>query len=80
MKIVVHEFRMGDVEDPDLFAAGPLIDFENSDKGRWVLEHATDIPVWTRHVDPGYMGWLYTITADFEEAALTEWMLKYGTD
>jgi len=71
---------MGDVEDPDLFAAGPLIDFEKSDKGRWVLEHATDIPVWTRHVSENHYGWLYTITAEFEEAALTEWLLKYGND
>jgi len=80
MKIIVHKFKLGDVEDPDFFAAGPLIEFEKSEKGRWVLEHASDIPVWTRHADFGQWGWTYTITAEFEEACLTEWLLKYGDD
>ena len=38
--VVVHEFPMGDVEDPDLYAAQPLWDWQNSEAGAWVMEHA----------------------------------------
>jgi len=78
--VIVHQFVIGDVEDPDLYAAEPMIQFEKSPKGIWVLEHALDIPVWTKRGHNEYFGWIYTITAEFEEAALTEWMLRYGDD
>jgi hypothetical protein len=80
LKVVVHSFVMAGVDDPDLFAAEPLINWEQSEKGRWVLEHASDIPVWTRSISEDMFGWKYTITAEFEQSALTEWMLKYGSD
>jgi hypothetical protein len=67
-----------DVEDPDLFAAEPLMKFEKSEKGKWVLEHSKTIPVWKRVAEFGNWGWTYVITAEFEDAALTEWILKYG--
>jgi hypothetical protein len=35
--ICVHEFTMGDVEDPDLYAAQPLIEWEKSESGQWVM-------------------------------------------
>jgi len=37
--IVVHEFLMGDVEDPDLYAADPLIKWEQSEIGQWVMKN-----------------------------------------
>lgn len=80
MKVVVHKFKLSDVDDPDLYAAEPLCKFEQSEKGKWVLEHASDIPIWTRIPDGFGWGYEYQITAVFEEAALTEWLLKYGND
>jgi len=80
VKIVVHTFKLGDVEDPDLYAAEPLVQFEQSPKGKWVLENSTDIPVWSRSVDGLGWGWTYKITADLKESALTEWLLRYGDD
>ena len=32
-KLVVHRFRLGDVEDPDLYAAEPLYKWQESDSG-----------------------------------------------
>jgi hypothetical protein len=42
--VPVHEFRMGDVEDPDVYAAGPLLDWQKSAAGAWVMEHAVEVP------------------------------------
>ena len=79
-KVVVHTFKMADVEDPDIYAYGPLKEFEDSPKGIWVLENATDTPIWTRQPDNEGWGWTFKITATFNGPALTEWILKYGND
>jgi hypothetical protein len=76
--VVVHEFSMGDVEDPDLFAAEPLIAWEKSEQGQWVMKNACDTPTWNRSADPVLMGFRYRITAKLTGPALTEWLLKYG--
>lgn len=76
--LVVHEFSLGDVEDPDLFAAEPLIAWEKSEKGQWIMNNACETPTWHRTADPSSMGFRYRITAKLAGAALTEWLLKYG--
>ena len=76
--IVVYEFPMGDVEDPDLYAADPLIKWEKSEQGQWVMNNAVETPSWHRMADPALMGYRYQIRATLTGAALTEWLLRYG--
>lgn len=77
-EIVIHEFRMGDVEDPDLFAAEPLLEWEKSDAGQWAMKHAADTPTWHRSADPVTYGYRYQIRAKFTGPALTEWLLRHS--
>jgi hypothetical protein len=76
--VVVHEFTMGDVEDPDLYAAQPLIEWEKSDLGQWVMKNAYDTPTWHRMAEPMSYGYKYRITAKLMGPALTEWLLRHG--
>ncbi len=76
--IVVHEFSMGDVEDPDLYAAQPLHEWEKSEQGQWIMRNACDTPTWHRIADQVTYGYRYRITAKLMGPALTEWLLKYG--
>jgi hypothetical protein len=76
--IVVHSFNMSDVEDPDLWAAESLIEWEKSDRGQWVMRNACDTPTWYRQVDSAMYGYKYIITAKLTGPALTEWLLRYG--
>lgn len=76
--IVVHEFLMGDVEDPDLYAAQPLCEWEKSERGQWVMKNACDTPTWYRMADPATYGYKYQIRAKLMGPALTEWLLRYG--
>jgi hypothetical protein len=76
--IVVHEFSMGDVEDPDLYAAHPLSEWEHSEQGQWVMKNACDTPTWYRMADHTTYGYKYQIRAKLMGPALTEWLLKYG--
>lgn len=73
--VVVHKFRMGDVEDPDLFAATPLIQFETSELGRWLMQNTNPKPSW--HRVPRDYGWEYQIRAYLTEKQLTYYKLKY---
>lgn len=75
---VVHEFTMGDVDDPDLYASQPLWEFQQSEKGQWVLEHAVEAPVYVRAVDYIYYGYRYKISAKFYESDLTYYLLKWN--
>ena len=40
MKYIVHTIEMGDVEDPEIYAAAPIIAFENTDNGRWLMANS----------------------------------------
>ena len=76
--VVVHSILMGDVEDPDLFVASPIIDWQQSDAGRFVMEHAVEQPYWHRTTDYTTLGYRYNIVARLSEQNETFWRLKRG--
>lgn len=76
--VCVHEIRMGDVEDPDLFVADPIWQWQQTDAGRFIMEHAVDQPYWTRGIDHNGYGHLYRIVARLSEQNETFWSLKWG--
>jgi hypothetical protein len=79
-KIVVHQFLMGDVEDPDLYAAQPMWDWEKSEQGQFVMKNAVDTPEWHRHIDHTTYGHRYAIVAELESKKLAEFYLRWGND
>lgn len=76
--IIVHEFAMGDVDDPDLYAAEPLWKWQQSEIGQWVMKHAVETPSWYRIPDTLQYGYKFQIRAKLAGSALTEWLLRYG--
>jgi hypothetical protein len=77
-KVVVHRFRMGDVEDPDLYAAQPIYSWQQTDQGQFVMEHAIDTPEWHRQLDQFSYGHEYAIVAELEMKKLSEFYLRFG--
>ena len=77
-EIVVHEFTMGDVEDPDLYAAEPLWQWQQSEEGAWIMEHAVETPCWYRIPDQLQYGYKFQVRAKLSGARLTEYMLRHG--
>ena len=75
--VKVHEFTMGDVEDPDLYAAQPIYKWQSSEMGQWIMEHAVETPFWHRSVDPTSYGHKYYIIARLREQDQTYWALKW---
>ena len=78
--VVVHRFRMGDVEDPDLYAAQPLWEWQESEMGKWVMERAVDTPEWHRQLDQLQYHMQYAVVAKMKDVDYTFWVLKWGND
>jgi hypothetical protein len=74
--MIFYSFTMGDVEDPDIYAAGPILDWQQTEKGRWVMEHGTKL---TYHVspDPTTLGYKVSITGFLNSEDEVYYNLKY---
>lgn len=78
IETVVHTFSMGDVEDPDIYAAEPLLKWEESEIGQWIMQRALETPIWHRTIDDIRLGYKYKITARLSERDYTFWALRWG--
>ena len=79
-QVIVHEFRMGDVEDPVLYASQPLMEWQESEVGKWVMERSIDSPVWHQRPDPHNYGYHIIIEAYLKGPDYTFWQLKWGNE
>jgi hypothetical protein len=77
--VCVHKFTMGDVDDPELYAAQPLWEWQQSDMGLWVMEHAVEQPYWIQSLDYNSWGHQFKVMARLSEPDQTFWTLKWGT-
>jgi len=77
IKTVLHEFRMGDCEDPELFAAFPLSEWEHSEAGQWAMRNCVGEPVWNLSLDPHNYGYRVTVSGNLLEHDHTYFRLKY---
>lgn len=76
--VCVHEFCMGDVEDPDVYAAEPVLQWQRSELGQWVMDHVIGEIYWTRDIDYASYGFRYRIIARLSEQDQTFFKLKWG--
>jgi len=75
--LTVHSFRMGDVEDPEIYAAQPLYEWETSEQGQWVMEHAIEPPIFLFRTDYASYGYEVTIDARLQEEDATYFRLRW---
>ena len=77
LDILVHTFRLGDVEDPEIYAAQDLWDWQQTEAGQWVMENAVTQPWWTKRMDYHSYGYEFNIVARLSEADAVFFKLKY---
>ena len=77
-EIVVHEFSMGDVEDPDLYAAQPLWEWQQSEQGQWIMDNSVETPSWYRIPDTLQYGYKFQVRAKLSGPRLTEYLLRHS--
>jgi len=77
-KVTVHAFSVGDVDDPDIYAASPICDWQQTDAGKFVMEHAIETPSYHQGLDYNSFGYRYAIVAELEAKKLSEFYLRWG--
>jgi len=76
--LIVYSFVLSaDVEDPDLYAAEPLWNWQQSNTGCWVIEHAVDKPSWHRVHDQLSDEFHYHVVARMSTKDQTFFRLKF---
>lgn len=78
MKITVHEFNMGDVEDLEIYVAAPIYDWQQTEAGKWVMAHSKPEPEWVTSFDVHQYGYRVAIRATLSEEDVTFFKLKWG--
>ena len=78
--IPVHDFTVDTWGDDDhvLLAAEPLSEWEHSDAGQWVMEHAVEKPVFVSMTDWATLEHRYIVRAELYEQDITFYHLKWG--
>ena len=75
--VVVHRFKIGDVEDPVSYAAQPLHDWEISAAGKWIMENSVETPWWESQLSISEYQTTFIIAAKLTEANYTFFKLKF---
>lgn len=76
--VVVHRFNVGDVEDPDLYSAIPIDDWQKTEKGSWVMERAVESPLCTRMINHNSFSYTFVIRAKLSDKDYTFYQLKWS--
>jgi len=79
-RVIVYRFRMGDVEDPDLYAAQPLWKWQESEMGKFVMERSVETPIWHRQADVANYGYQYAVEAFLKGVDYSFWVLKWADE
>ena len=76
--VCVRTLEIPDVEDPDLFVADLIRDWQQTDAGKFVMENAVDPPYWISAKEPVTYRTCVKIMARLSEQNETFWRLKWG--
>ena len=78
MRILVATLFLGDVEDPELYAAQPIIEWERTELGQWLHEHSYEQMTFDIIADNVMFGYRINIYAWLRDEALTYYKLKWS--
>ncbi len=72
-----YTFTVSDVEDPDIYAAEPIFEWQKSEAGQWMMKHSNPTPSWHQATDIAIWGVRYYIRGYLTPELYTYWKLKY---
>lgn len=75
--LVVHRFNVPG-EDVAIESAEYLWQWENSEAGKWVMDHAVEVPIWHKTEDFASYMVKVIIVAKMTAKDATFWQLKWG--
>jgi hypothetical protein len=75
---IVHRFRLTDCEDPEVYVAEPIWQWQQTDSGKWAMKHGRDLQ-YHMSMEPVTMGYQVVITAHITPKRWTEFCLRFDT-
>jgi SUMO ligase MMS21 Smc5/6 complex component len=76
--VLAFSFNMGDCEDPELYAAQPIWEWQQTDAGKFIMENSVTDPYFTCVPDVAVYGYKVMIKCDLTEKDFTYFTLKWG--
>lgn len=76
-RVLLHRFKMGDVDDLEIYVAHPIWEWQQTEQGKWCVKHCEDLR-WNWQVDMLSMGYIITIDGILYGEDLTYFLLKWG--
>lgn len=74
---IVKKLNVGDVEDPDIYVGQYIWEWQESEAGKWVMEHSRPLPSWHRSINTATYGYQYDIKAYLTPKQITYFKLKF---
>ena len=78
VKTLFLKFAMGDVEDPEIYCAGPIWDWQQTEYGKWCMENSTEKPSYNIGHNPITYGYQCTVWGLLTEENYTYHQLKWS--
>ena len=75
-RIIFAKFNLGDVEDPEIYAAFPIYEFKQTPKGRWMIENCPE-PVYDISMNYDTYGYQVVLHGKVEDQLATEFYLRW---
>lgn len=76
VKIIFHSFGIGDPADPEIYAAIPLGEFMETEKGLWIKANCED-PQYIIRPDAAMYGNRVIVYGTVDDRAATEYFLRW---
>ena len=76
-RVTFHTFSMGDVDDPEIYAASPLWEWQQTEQGQWVMANCAD-PRYTIGPSAAHWGHSVRIYGELDDKDATFFELKWG--
>jgi hypothetical protein len=75
-KIYVHKFNMGDVEEPELYAGHALYEWQQTEKGKFIMTYGRNH---TYNITPDFStyGYMCVILCELNAKKLAEYYLRW---
>ena len=65
-------------DDPEIYAAQPIYEWQQTEQGRWVMAHSSPEPYWNISLDHATYGYQVRIVAQLSDIDNTYYHLKYA--
>jgi len=78
-RVIFKTIKLGDCEDPELYAAFPIAEWERSEQGEWAKDNATNL-AWYLEEDFGNWGFRVRIEGNLQGESLTYFFMRWGTE